>query len=199
MGRWSTGVFTTDSAIRLELSYLIKHNFIEKGERISGSLSWTDGSSVRYYSDYSSNSPYIILGYTVTIKSSGEKYDYDYKIYLETIPSNLGKGEVLYFICPQSGRRSRILYRCYGSHTWKSREAYQNRIYYQTQLDPKSVRPFKHLFNDRKIEELYKKKRKSHYRGKPTRIMKKIDELERKSHVALSYYDRFERLMSKMK
>jgi hypothetical protein len=39
------------------------------------------------------------------------------------------------------------------------------------------------------------KKRKSHYRGKPTRLMKKIEELERKSDNALRYYDRFEKLL----
>ncbi len=41
---------------------------------------------------------------------------------------------------------------------WKARESYQNRIYYQSQIEPKSIRPFKYLFSDNKFIELYKKK-----------------------------------------
>lgn len=59
------------------------------------------------------------------------------------------------------------------------------------------MRPFKFLVNDRQIEELYMKKRKSHYQGRPTRLMKRIDDLERKSDLAMLDYDRFERFRSK--
>jgi hypothetical protein len=62
--------------------------------------------------------------YTLT-KPSGEEFKLDYKIQLTSIPSNLGRGEVLYFVCPTSGRRARILYRAYGSHYFKSRQAYR--------------------------------------------------------------------------
>lgn len=138
MGRWSTGAITTNGAIRLELSYLIKNGYIKKGCNTSASPSWTGGSSINFESFYSNDNPYIRLKYTETVHSTGEESKHDYNIYLESIPSNLGKEEILYFICPDSGRRSRVLYRCYGSKIWKSREAYQNRIYYQTQLDPKA-------------------------------------------------------------
>lgn len=195
MGRWSKGVTTTDGATRLELSYLLKNGFIRKGYDLSASLSWTSGSSIGFESFYITENPYIRLKYTVTVTSTRQETYHDYNIHLESIPSNLGKGEILYFICPDSRRRSRILYRCYGSKIWKSREAYQNRIYYQTQLDPKSMRPFKYLFNDRKFEELYKKKRKSHYRGKSTRIMRRIDKLERMHDLALKDYDKFEKYL----
>jgi hypothetical protein len=48
MGRWSTGAITTDGAIKLELSYLLKNGYIKKGYNTSASLSWTDGSSIHY-------------------------------------------------------------------------------------------------------------------------------------------------------
>jgi len=196
MGRYSTGAITTKEATRIELSYLLKKGLIKRGCDITSSLSWTNGSSIGFESCYYSGDPYIRLNYNNTNSYTGEVTSHDYRIYLTTVTSNLGKGEVLYFLCPITGRRCRILYKCYGSLIWKSREAYQNRIYYQTQLDPKSMRPFKALFMDRKFEELYKKKRKSHYRGKPTRIMRRINDLERKHDLALLRYDDFERYLS---
>lgn len=199
MGRYSTGAMTTEQVIRIELSYLIKKGYIKKDHHIKASLTWTNDSSIGFESYYIGDDPYIRLKYNITKNATGEVTSHDYKIHLATVPSNLGKGEVVYMICPVTGNRCRVLYKCYGSLTWKSREAYQHRIYYESQIEPKSVRPYKYLFCDRQFEELYKKAKKSHYRGKPTRLMKRIETLERKSDMALLHYVRFERLMAKIK
>ena len=191
MGRYSTGAITTGQAMRIELSYLIKNNFIKKGYSITGSLSWTNDSTIGYECDYTGDTPFIRLNYTNTSYHTNEKTHHDYVINLTKTPSNLGVGEVLYFVCPITGKRCRILYKCYGSLTWKSREAYWYRIYYQTQLDPKSIRPYKYAFCDSLFEELYRKKKKSHYRGKPTRIIKKIEALEKRSNLAFMIYNKY--------
>jgi len=199
MGRYSTGSVTTGQARRIELSYLLKKKIIKKGHVWNGSISWTDGSSISIHSIYNDNIAFIELSYTTTDHATNEKEDYKYKIQLETIPSNLGKGEVVYFTCPVSYKRCRILYKCYGSEQWKAREAYRNRIYYESQIEPKSVRPYKYLFVENKLEELYLKAKKSHYRGVPTKTWQKINELNRKSDESLYLYSSFEKLLCGIK
>jgi len=49
--------------------------------------------------------PYIRLQY------SHGKEDFDYRIELELVPSNLGVGMIWYFKCPGTGKRARKLYR----------------------------------------------------------------------------------------
>jgi len=198
MGRYSTGAKTTGQIQRIELSYLLKQGIIKKYQSYNGTISWTNKSNIGIYTVYNDNEAYIELNYT-TVFATNEKTSYKYKIELEAIPSNLGKGEVLYFICPESYKRCRILYKCYGSGTWKARESYQNRIYYESQIEPKSIRPFKYLFTINKISELYKKAKKSHYKGKPTKLMQKIEKLNRLSDKALIYYEQFEKLMCGIK
>lgn len=199
MGRYSTGIFTTNQVQRIELSYLLKHGFIIKNSIVSGTISWSNGNTIRFESKYFDSEAFIRLIYTNTKHSTNEVTEHDYKIQLETVPSNLGKGELVYFICPVSGKRCRILYKVYDSKIWKSRGAYQNRIYYQTQLESKILRPYKYMFVDSLLDELYRKKKKSHYKGKPTRIMKRIAELERKNDLAMMGYDKFERLLCGIK
>ena len=179
MGRCPTGVIRTNEAKRIELRYLLRNNLIQKDKIIFGSLNWTDGSNINFETFYSKDEAYLRVNYKNTNVYTGEVTEHDYKIYLTSVPSNLGKGEVLYMVCPITGKRSRILYKCYGSLIWKSREAYQNWIYYDSQLLSKKIRPFKFMFYEKELEELYRKKVKSHYRGKPTRLMKRIERLER--------------------
>lgn len=173
MGRNSSGAATTTSSQRIELSYLLKHGLVEKGRQINGSLSWESRGEktgeIRIDSDYQpGNGGYLRLRYRLT--TGGNDCDYDYRIELIEQPSNLGKGTLLYMICPESGRRCRILYRSYGSHVWKAREAYQNRIYYPLQLSSKMDR-----YNDRywalekQLKKNEDKRLNASYKGKPTK------------------------------
>ena len=193
MGRYSTGAITTGQALRIELSYLLKNKLVEKNHFVRSSLSWTNGSNIGFESKYFHDEAFIRLFYKNTNNVTNEVTNHDYKVYLTTIQSNLGKGDILYFICPVAGNNCRILYNCYGSTIWKSRDAYQNRIYYEDQLMSKKYRPLKYIFIDKKLEELYNKKTKSHYRGKPTKIINRIDKLLNKSNENLKdllYYER---------
>jgi len=142
MGRNKTGAATCKEVQRIELSHLIKRKLIQKGKQISFPYSWSDGwgnplGNVWMTTNYGAEEKYLKLKYTITDRYSGDKTHYDYKIQLTAIPSNLGKGEVLYFLCPVSGKRCRILYSAYRYPKWKSREAYQNRLYYDGQLSSK--------------------------------------------------------------
>lgn len=112
MGRHSTGAITTGEAMRLELSFLLKKGFIQKGKHQFGTLSWSNDSSISFESCYTDEEAYIKLKYSSTNNYTNEVSKHNYKINLTSLHSNLGKGHVLYFICPQSGRFCRILYKC---------------------------------------------------------------------------------------
>lgn len=199
MGRYSTGAKTTGQIQRIELSYLLKQGIIKKHHSYNGSLSWNNESSISINSVYNDSEAYIELSYITTVFATNEKTSYKYKIELETIPSNLGKGEIIYFVCPESHKKCRILYKAYGSGIWKARKSYQNRIYYESQIEPKSIRPYKYFFIDNLMSELHQKAKKKHYKGKPTRIMKRIQNLQNKHNFAMLDYDKFERFLCGIK
>ena len=187
MGRHSTGAITTGEIHRIELSYLLKKRMIRKNCNLSGTISWTDGSSIGFESGFSNGEGYLRLVYTLTSRSDGEVTHHDYKIGLTSIPSNLGKGEVIYFICPYTGKRAKILYRCYGSKTWKSRMAYKNKIYYESQTCSKLwYHDIRFWSIEKELERVYKLSRKKTYKGKETRLRKRIQTLETKRN----YFDR---------
>lgn len=183
MGRNSTGAIITSSAIRIELSYLLKQGIIPKEGNRAGYLSWTNGSQINYEIEITSENQYIRLKYRNT-NYSGEVNDLDYKIQLSSIPSNLGRGQIWYFICPFSGRKARILYKCYGSLYFKSRKAYHKRIYYSSQKSSKLDFNNDRYFAIESILEKLKPMKKT-YQGKETRLQKRIRRLESQ----LEYHD----------
>ena len=67
------------------------------GKVTRGILSWSrrgeETGRITIISDWDER--YIRLVYTLRDYRSGGKHEYDYKIFLTTIPSNLGKGEIL--------------------------------------------------------------------------------------------------------
>lgn len=183
MGRNTTGAYTTGEATRIELTELLKKGYIKKGCINTGSLSWTNGSSINIETKYLKDEKYIRLFYSITFRETNEKKEFDYKINLIAIPSNLGNGEVLYFVCPVNNKLCRILYRCYQSEIWKSRTAYRARIYYSSQICSKHDKYNNRYFAIEKEiknfkEECKNSKTKSHYKGKETRTIKKNNKLE---------------------
>ena len=146
MGRPSTGAWTVYESSRIEMSYLLKHIYLKKGRIASGNLEWSNQhgkklGSIGLICCYGSedNEKFIVLEYTITDRS-GKKTALNYRVWLIEVDSNLGKGKVLYFKCPQSGKRSRILYKAYDSDIFKSREAYKNILYYDCQQSSKLSR-----------------------------------------------------------
>lgn len=186
MSRPSTSATHIKAVPRIELSYLLKKKYLVKGTITEGSLSWTpSGCSMRVLSKYTHKEAYIRLVYTLTTAYEGTKHEYDYKIHITFVDSNLGKGKVPYFVCPVSGKKCRILYRAYGYHKWKSRNAYQNYLYYPTQLrcsnDYHTTRF--HRLNDFLTVWGRRKGKKDYYNGKPTKARKRLDWLlEQKNH-----------------
>lgn len=111
-------------------------------------------------------------------------------IRLESRPSNLGKGQVWYFVCPVSNRLCRKLYML--EDQFLSRFAYPG-VMYSSQIEKKTFRGLRsalELAEKRKqaIETLKRKYAKPFYRGKPTTSFRRL--LGRQDQLLL----RFERL-----
>jgi hypothetical protein len=143
MGRPSIGAWTVYECLRIELSYLLEHRYLVKGEKRGGIVGWTNqhgkdagtiGIECSYLNGY--DEKYIRLTYTATDKG-GQKTDYNYKIMLVEVDSNLGRGKVLYFACPNTNRKCRILYKADTSEIFKSRDGYNDRLYYDCQHSSK--------------------------------------------------------------
>ena len=179
MERQSTGKLTNKAVMRLELSYLIKIGLIKKNAVCSTSLSWNNDNSIYCEVSFTEEEKHVRLSYSVTKRDTGEEISQDYKIQFTSIPSNLGKGEVIYFVCPSTGRKARILYLCYGSLFFRSRKAYKSRIYYPSQISSKSYYHSDRSRNiEKEIEKCYSVMKKRHYKRKPTRLIKRIRKLE---------------------
>jgi len=180
MGRASTGALTTGEVKRIELSFLLRGKYIRKGEEVQAQLCWTGGSTIGFRAVYNDEEKYIRLIYSFTSGiHEGEKMDY--RINLTTLPSNLGKGEVPYFICPSTGRLARVLYFCYGSTIFKCRKAYSHRIYYQSQQSSKlNYHNDRYWKLEKELKELRAESRKATYQGKPTKLRKRIASLQAK-------------------
>lgn len=193
MGKPSIGVWSAKECRKLNINWLIKNGYIRRGAITQGQMSWTDESTAGFECKCTGAEKWFRIYYTITNRQ-GTKTKLDYKIQITTVPSNLGKGEVLYFVCPESGKRARVLYSAYRHPKYLHRdwylERYNVRIYYTTQQCSK-----RDYYNDRyhdlrkqveKLEnELFVKHRKALYRGKPTKDFRKLYKLREQ----MNYFD----------
>ena len=156
----------------------MKAGAIKKGQETKGEITLGNGGAMAFRSYYVTYpGAYVELTYNVT-REGEPPLPYSYRIPLEEVPSNLGKGSVVYFVCNFGGSRARILYLAYGSHYFKCREAYKTRLYYPSQLSSKLDKYNDCYFRiEDQLEHLLSKRRTSNYRGKPTRLSKRIARL----------------------
>lgn len=165
MGRSSTGAWTTAQALQLELKNL--KPLLKPGRVIRATITYGSGASMGIEANL--DGMQLRLFYTQTDRE-GVKKRLDYIVRLTSLPSNLGKGEVLYMLCPVSGKPCRILYSAYSSEYFKAREAYQNRLYYSSQLSSKLDKANDDYWRlQRRLEAGDGKRRAWNYAGKPTK------------------------------
>jgi hypothetical protein len=180
MGRDRTGAIFTSEARRLDLSFLLKKGFIKKNARLQGVINWSirdePTGSMTIVTKHTPDEKYIRLSYTSTDYNKVQT-SFDYKIDLVEVDSNLGKGKVLYMVCPESGKRSRILYLAYGANKFKCREAYQNRLYFSTQKSSKlDFWNTKYFEMVSKLEKFGSLRTKTH-KGVPTKRALRYDRM----------------------
>ena len=155
-----------DEEKQISITWLRQLGFLKKGVSCArGPLRWTRGGN-----------PSGSVTATVTRTDSGGTLQLDYlsngepisySVRIEARPSNLGFGEVLYFICPATGQRCRVLY---GIGTYfLSRKAYPSSMY-SSQTQPKRWRDFERLFTSLDSDDPFVKKySRTHYKGQLTR------------------------------
>lgn len=171
-----------NEALQIHISKLKGWGYLNPKQIKSGTLNWSRNGnptgSISIQVNTHSEQPYIELDYKYRDEPR------NYKVYLTSTPSNLNRGEIWYFICPQTKKRCRKLYSIGGY--FLHREAF-NGCMYETQTQSKKYRQlYKTLgayFNsDNLYSELYKKNFKKSYAGKPTkkylRIMEQIQKVE---------------------
>lgn len=168
-----------DEVLKLRIGLLKRDGFLTAGVVRSGAVSWSSNGNttdrIGITVDMLSESPYVELAYSYDGQSR------KYRVRLVSEPSNLGAGEVWYFLCPYTGKRCRVLYMVGG--WFLHREAF-NGVYYDSQIQSKKMREYIRVIgpvfkHDKLYEELHKPYFKTHYNGQPTkryaRIKKKLD------------------------
>jgi hypothetical protein len=172
-----------NEALQLNISKLKGWDYLEQSKR--GVINWSSNGSpigsISIRSRITDDQKNIELDYK--FRDEPRKY----KIQLVSVPSNLGKGSVWYFLCPETGKRCRKLYSIGGYFLHRS--AFRGCMYI-SQTKSKKWREMEILFGsyfDKEgyIEQLYSKHFKKFYNGKPTKrylkLLKKIDEADRHS------------------
>jgi len=171
-----------DDVLKLNNADLKKWGYLKPENFKSGIITWSSRGektgSISIKNGIINQQLYIELDYNFQDKPR------NYKIWLTSVPSNLGKGKILFFICPQTNKRCRKLYSVCGY--FLHRDAF-NGCMYESQTKSKSYRQiekqFGALFKSEELyEKLYSKHFKKFYNGKPTkrylRIMEQIKTLK---------------------
>jgi hypothetical protein len=174
---------TIEDVKTITLTKLKEWNYLTNGTK-SGVISWSRNGEVYSTIDITlclnDNNGFLLLNYNYSNEN------FNYKVRLISKPSNLGKGEILYFVCPSTGKFCRKLY--FKNSYFLHRTAFKE-FYYSKQIESKKYRNLTKIFekcfiSDEVYFEREKKYFKTHYNGKPT---KRFLKLEKKIQTAESY------------
>lgn len=172
-----------DECRTINISNLKKWGYLKPHQFRNGSIFWSrDGaktSSIGITVNMVAVNPYIELDY----KCNGNTINYSLQIV--SVPSNIGRGSLPYFLCPVTGKRCRKLYLIDGR--FLHRKAFTG-CYYEKQTYSKRNRGLNKVFEiyfgvDNLYEQIYSKYFKKKYAGKATkryrRIMKRVNESDK--------------------
>lgn len=181
MARLPTFQPSIDDALQFKISYL----------RAWGQLAH-DGNNHSYQWSVRGEVIATVNYHIKTVSSDRKELIFDYYYQSEpikyTVPivavvSNLGKGQRWYFLCPHTNQRCMNLICPSGHKYFLHRLAYPDYLY-DTQKKSKQYRRFQKTFGwlteERKLmEQLNQPYRKTHYRGQPTPLFKKLIALKK--------------------
>ena len=182
MPKYSTFPTLYDNCLQVSISFLKRWGYLSPDQWKSGTITWSrNGIKTGWISitvNTNSESPYLELDY----KANGNPIKY--KINLVSIPTNISKGVIWFFICPRTGKRCRKLY-LVGSHFYH-REAFMGCMYEKQTYSHKKrmlFKSFEKVFATENVyEQVYSKHFKSQYAGKPTKrylkLLKKLNNPE---------------------
>lgn len=163
-----------DESKTLTITNLKAWGYLKPGQLLSGTVSWSRNeekyASIGIAVNTFAERPYLQLDY----KCNGKPVKY--KVYLVSVSSNIGKGKVWYFLCPNTGKRCRKLYmiNTYFLH----RSAFRGAMYEKQTYSKNARQQFRlwsRLFDSEKIyEQISSKHFKKIYSGKPTKKYLKL-------------------------
>ncbi len=172
-----------NEVLQLSISNLKEWEYLNPEQIKNGTLTWSrNGNKIGSISikvNTHSEQPYIELDYKYRDEPR------NYKVSLVSMPSNLGKGLIWYFLCPETNKRCRKLYSIGGY--FLHREAF-NGCMYETQTHSKKWRQIEKIYgnyfdSEKYYKELYSKHFRKYYKGKPTKrylnLLAKIQDAER--------------------
>ncbi|WP_010181223.1 hypothetical protein [Aquimarina agarilytica] len=166
-----------DNCLIINITDLKKWNYLKSNQHKSGIISWeVNGINLAKVKIAVNISSTISPEVTISYLSKENTISYDIK--LVSVPSNLGKGSIYYFLCPFTLKRCRKLYLVndYFIH----RSAVPNGMY-SSQIKSKKWRHIEKIygpnFNINKCKELlYSKYFKKYYNDRPTKRYLKLKE-----------------------
>ncbi len=163
-----------DELKNISISFLKKHGYLKLNQWQSGAISWTRNGneigSITIGVNTEPESLYLLLDYKCN------ETPIKYKVQLISVPSNLGKGVVWYFVCPHTGKLCRKLY--LADTYFYHRSAIKGYMY-EKQTQSKKYRYLDKTLGvyyraDQLFEQLYKKHFKKQYASKPTKKYLKL-------------------------
>ena len=179
MPRFPTYPTLYDECKQISITDLKRWEYLIPEQWKRGTISWYRGEdktgSIGIWVNTTTENPYLELNY---------KYDgspINYRVTFVTVPSNLGKGNIWYFLCPVTGKRCRKLYLV--GERFLHREAFEG-CFYQKQVQSKYYMYLENTIGrefeaDEAYDEMQKPFFTKYYNGKPTkrylRLMKKAN------------------------
>ena len=177
-----------DEVKTVSITFLTKHGYLKPNQLKVGSVHWSrNGENIGSISiRVCTHSENLFLEFDYKCNQVPIKY----KVQLISVPSNLGKGVVWYFVCPRTGKRCRKLY--LADTYFYHREAFKGCMYEKQTQSKKSRYLDKtigaYFKSDQLYEQLYKKNFKKQYAGKPTKKYLKLTQQIQKAE-SVSYHE----------
>ena len=177
-----------DEVKTVSITFLTKHGYLKPNQLKVGSVHWSrNGENIGSISiRVCTHSENLFLEFDYKCNQVPIKY----KVQLVSVPSNLGKGVIWYFVCPHTGKRCRKLY--LADTYFYHREAFKGCMYEKQTQSKKSRYLDKTLGayfkTDQLYEQLYKKNFKKQYAGKPTKNYLKLTQQIQKAE-SVSYHE----------
>jgi hypothetical protein len=161
-----------NEVLQINISKLKEWGYLEPNQIKNGSLHWSRNGNPTGSISIKVDSNEMILELDYKFKDEPRNYNVD----IVSIPSNLGKGEIFYFVCPHTKKKCRILY-CINGY-FLHREAFNNCMYESQTFSQSNRALIKEYEIHFKADDLYsamnKKNFKKFYAGKPTKRYLKI-------------------------
>jgi hypothetical protein len=178
-----------DNCITISISDLKRWDYLKPNQYKSGVITWSrNGNKIGSISiainTHSENS-YLELDYKCN------ETPINYRVRLVSMPSNIGKGVVWFFVCPHTYKRCRKLHSI-GNYFYH-RSAFRGCMYEKQTHSHKSRNSTKYLEmflkGDKACEIMHTKYFKTFYSGKPTkRYIRLMDKVKLSSQFSIEKY-----------